>query len=115
MNREIHDDGWTSENRTMTEAIPLLATKCSECGAVHLLAVHASLKAEDILQARWTAGMASKRNGLAQLTHGGWLCWDCVERHADHALREAAATVREGHLRMRVDASMKAQTWRGRP
>lgn len=107
MARERHDDG-PAENRQPTEALALLHTRCGECGGVTLLAFGAGCADEQtVTQARWVAGMA-------QLRQAGWVCRSCITGHASHDLREAARSVRAGHLRMRVDASARAQAWRSR-
>ena len=97
-----------ASNKPDTLAVTIRASVCycGDCGRLHLMDLHESIRLEEVKQARWW-------DGWAELDHGGWLCDGCVESHADHSLREAADVVRESHQKTRVDASLRAQAWRG--
>lgn len=96
-----------AENHATSEGIPILATKCVECGKSHLIAVHSGLQGEELIQARWCSG-------LAQLTHGGWMCGACLDAHADRSLQPAAEAVRAGFQRVRIVKGWNAETVRGK-
>ena len=88
MAREVHDDTGLARNHETTESIPILATRCVECGKFHRVTVHSGLR--DLIQARWCSG-------LSQLTSGGWLSRGCLESHADRSLQPARLLARTGH------------------